>query len=84
MYKVALMDKDISTLLSEIKAATGWTEHRLAAELKTSQPTVNRILNGRTECMSRTYSAITNLHRMKCAGHIAEVPTVAIATIASP
>lgn len=57
------MDKDISTLLREIKAATSWSEPRIAAEIGTSQPTVNRILNGQAECKATTYKAITTLHR---------------------
>lgn len=60
------MDKNISTLLGEIKAATNWSESQLAAELGTSQPTVNRILNGQAECMGSTFLAITSLHKEKC------------------
>ena len=56
------MDKDISTLLREIKEATGWSQPRLAAELGTSQPTVNRILNGQGDCKATTYKAIAALH----------------------
>lgn len=60
------MDKTISTLLREIKDATAWSEPRIAKELGTSQPTVNRILNGQTECMGSTYSAISELHKAHC------------------
>ncbi|MFZ3286593.1 MAG: hypothetical protein WA191_07055 [Telluria sp.] len=60
------MDKDISTLLREIKDSTSWSEPRIAAELGTSQPTVNRILNGQTDCMGSTLNAITALHRLRC------------------
>lgn len=66
MYKVVLMDKNISTLLGEVKAATKWSEHRLAEELGTSQPTVNRILNGQDECKGSTFRAITDLHARQC------------------
>ncbi|MBH2071701.1 hypothetical protein [Janthinobacterium lividum] len=57
------MDKDISTLLREIKAITTWSEPKIAAELGTSQPTVNRILNGQLDCKGSTLRAIIELHR---------------------
>lgn len=60
------MDKDISTLLREIKEATSWSEPRIAAEIGTSQPTVNRILNGQTDCMGKTQKAIEALHIAQC------------------
>jgi len=60
------MDKDPSTLLRELKSATGWSETRLASELKTSQPTVNRILNGQARCLSTTLGAIAGLHAQQC------------------
>ena len=60
------MDKDPSTLLKELKSATAWSETRLAAELKTSQPTVNRILNGQARCLSTTLAAIVGLHAQHC------------------
>jgi transcriptional regulator with XRE-family HTH domain len=56
------MEKTITDMLGEIKAATGWSEPRIATELNTSQPTVNRILRGQTECRASTYRAITDLH----------------------
>ena len=62
------MDKDPSTLLREIKQATGWSQTRLALELKTSQPTVNRILNGQAKCLSDTLVAISELHSRHCRG----------------
>jgi len=62
------MDKDPSTLLREIKQATGWSQTRLALELKTSQPTVNRILNGQAKCLSDTLVAINELHGRHCRG----------------
>lgn len=62
------MDKDPSTLLREIKQATGWSQTRLAVELKTSQPTVNRILNGQPKCLSDTLAAIADLHGRHCRG----------------
>lgn len=57
------MDKNISALLREIKDATGWTEPRIASEIGTSQPTVNRILNGQLDCKGSTLRAIVDLHR---------------------
>lgn len=60
------MDKDISTLLREIKQATSWSEPRIAAEIGTSQPTVHRILKGQTDCMGRTQKAIEALHLSQC------------------
>ena len=56
------MDKNISTMLREIKAARGCGQPTLARELGTSQPTVNRILNGQTECRSGLFSRISALH----------------------
>lgn len=56
------MDKQISTLLREVKEATGWTEPQIAEEIGTSQPTVNRILNGQDECKNKTLRAIEALH----------------------
>lgn len=64
------MDKQISTILREVKDATGWTEARIAQELVTSQPTVNRILNGQDECTVRVLRAIEALHaRVSAAPH---------------
>ena len=57
------MDKTISILLREIKDATKWSEPKIAEELGTSQPTVNRILNGQEDCKGRTLRAITALHK---------------------
>jgi transcriptional regulator with XRE-family HTH domain len=59
------MDKDISTLLREIKAATRWSEPQIATEIKTAQSTVNRILNGQEDCKASTLRAITKLHQQK-------------------
>jgi transcriptional regulator with XRE-family HTH domain len=56
------MDKDISTLLREIKDATSWSEPKLAGELGIAQSTVNRILNGQDDCKVSTFRAITSLH----------------------
>ena len=61
------MDKDIATLLREVKSATDWSEPRIAAELGTSQPTVNRILNGQRDCKGATLLAIVDLHGKVCA-----------------
>ena len=60
------MDKNISTLLREIKERTGWSEPRIAAELGTSQPTVNRILNGQPDCKAKTLRSIDALHQTIC------------------
>ena len=56
------MDKDISTLLQEIRAYTGWSEPRLAEEIGVSQPTVHRILKGQADCKVSTLRAIEGLH----------------------
>lgn len=60
------MEKDISTLLRDIKDATGWTETRIATALGATQPTVNRILNGQAECKIATFHAICALHALTC------------------
>lgn len=60
------MDKEISTLLREIKNATGWTEMRIARALGTTQPTVSRILHGQADCKIATFHAICALHARKC------------------
>ena len=60
------MDKPSSTLLREIKTATGWSEPRIALEIGTSQPTVNRILNGQDDCKVSTWRAIVELHKRVC------------------
>jgi hypothetical protein len=65
-YILVFMDKDIATLLREIKSATEWSEPRIAAELGTSQPTVNRILNGQPDCKGATLRAIVDLHARVC------------------
>lgn len=67
------MDKTISNLLQEIKAETGWGEIRLAKELGTSQPTVNRILHGQADCMGSTFSAINRLHARVCIQAVARI-----------
>jgi predicted transcriptional regulator len=67
------MDKNICTLLSEIKAATAWSEPRIAEELGTSQPTVNRILNGQEDCKGSTLRAIVELHERVCEQAVAKV-----------
>jgi hypothetical protein len=56
------MEKKISILLREISCKSGWSQPRIAIELGTSQPTVNRILGGQDDCMGRTKSAILTLH----------------------
>lgn len=50
-------------LLSEIKSMTRLSEVALAARLEISQPTVNRILRGTTECKSSTLLAIQGWRR---------------------
>jgi transcriptional regulator with XRE-family HTH domain len=47
--------------LREIKAATGWSEPRIAKELGISQPTVNRLVNGQAECKASTWRALCDL-----------------------
>ncbi|WP_374710568.1 helix-turn-helix transcriptional regulator [Massilia pseudoviolaceinigra] len=69
------MDKNISTLLREIKAKQEWSQVRLAAELGTTQPTVNRILNGQDDCKISTFKAICALHEACCAGLTEPTPT---------
>lgn len=60
------MHKDISTLLREIKDQSGWSEPRIAREISTSQPTINRILKGQKECKSSLLRAIEDLHKRVC------------------
>ncbi len=60
------MDKDIATLLREIKSATEWSEPRIASEIGTSQPTVHRILKGQPDCKVATFRAIVDLHQKVC------------------
>lgn len=67
------MNKNISTLLKEIKLETGWGEVRIAAELKVSQPTVNRILKGQQECKGSTLKAIEDLHKRACCKALAKI-----------
>lgn len=42
------------------------TEAQLAIELGTTQPTVNRILNGQSDCKIAMYRAIVSMHAAKC------------------
>jgi transcriptional regulator with XRE-family HTH domain len=49
-------------LLREIKVLTGLSEVALAGRLQVSQPTVNRILNGNSECKSGTLLEIQKWH----------------------
>lgn len=60
------MDKEPTQLLREIKEATGWGEIQLAKELGSSQPTVNRILNGKGHGRVPLYQSIVAMHAMKC------------------
>jgi transcriptional regulator with XRE-family HTH domain len=66
MYIIRGMDKNISTLLREVKSATGWSEPQIAKAIGASQPTVNRILHGQSDCMGKTHRAIEALHRTHC------------------
>jgi transcriptional regulator with XRE-family HTH domain len=61
-----LMDKQISTLLREVKAATSWSEPKIAKAIGASQATVNRILHGQSDCMGKTHRAIEALHKEHC------------------
>jgi predicted transcriptional regulator len=70
------MSKDITTLLAEIQAETGWSQPRIADELGTSQPTVNRILKGQDDCKGSTLKAIERLHKKVCAKALAKVNAV--------
>ncbi|MCA8037877.1 MULTISPECIES: helix-turn-helix domain-containing protein [Burkholderia cepacia complex] len=47
-----------TALLCDIKAKRGLSEVALARRLKISQPTVNRILRGKSDCKSSTFVAI--------------------------
>jgi predicted transcriptional regulator len=67
------MDKDISTLLQEVKIETGWSEPRIASEIGTSQPTVNRILNGQGDCKGSTLRSIVDLHKRVCVDALARI-----------
>ncbi|WP_207000681.1 hypothetical protein [Trinickia mobilis] len=49
-------------LLIEIKALTKLGEIAIAERLRISQPTVNRILNGKSECKAGTLMAIQQWH----------------------
>ncbi|GGX01545.1 helix-turn-helix domain-containing protein [Undibacterium macrobrachii] len=57
---------NISDLLKSIKAKSNLSEIDLAKEIKVSQPTVHRILNGQTQCLSSTYMNIVELHKRIC------------------
>jgi transcriptional regulator with XRE-family HTH domain len=48
-------------LLQEIKARTGWSQPKIAAEIGTSQATVNRLLHGQSNCLATTALAIEQL-----------------------
>ncbi|WP_158643136.1 helix-turn-helix domain-containing protein [Pseudoduganella lurida] len=61
------MEKTITHMLKSIKDTSGWSEPRIAERLNTSQPTVNRILRGQSDCRATTYLAITDLYTELCA-----------------
>ncbi|WP_175044540.1 helix-turn-helix domain-containing protein [Burkholderia lata] len=52
------MPTTATALLSDIKAQRGLSEVAIARRLNISQPTVNRILRGRSDCKSSTFVAI--------------------------
>jgi predicted transcriptional regulator len=56
------MDKQISQLINEISIETGWSQPRIAVEVGTSQPTINRIMRGQGDCRISTYLAILKVH----------------------
>lgn len=49
-------------ILKKIKEKTQLSEVQLAQSLGVSQPTVNRILAGQSDCKGKTYQAILGLH----------------------
>jgi transcriptional regulator with XRE-family HTH domain len=55
------MNTPAQELLLKIREHTGWSEPRIATEIKTSQATVNRLLNGQPGCQVSTYLAIESL-----------------------
>lgn len=55
------MTTSAQDLLMKIRAQTGWSEPRIATEIKTSQATVNRLLHGQKGCQASTYLAIEAL-----------------------
>lgn len=55
------MNTPAQDLLLKIRAQTGWSEPRIASEIKTSQATVNRLLHGQPGCQASTYLAIEAL-----------------------
>jgi predicted transcriptional regulator len=55
------MDTDTQKLLKAIQVKTGWSESRIAREIGTSQPTVNRLFKGQLECQASTWRAIEEL-----------------------
>jgi transcriptional regulator with XRE-family HTH domain len=56
-------DQSATALLQFVRAATRWSEPRIAKKLGVSQPTVNRILNGQSDCKGSTLQAIRKLHQ---------------------
>lgn len=72
---IARMDKNISTLLSEIKTRTRLSEPVIAQKLGISQPTVNRILNGQADCKGKTLRSIQSLHHEVCGDVLLTIPT---------
>uniref|UniRef100_UPI003593F4FB helix-turn-helix domain-containing protein n=1 Tax=Burkholderia sp. AU33423 TaxID=2015355 RepID=UPI003593F4FB len=52
------MPTTASALLSAIKTQRSLSEVEIARRLEISQPTVNRILRGKSDCKSSTFVAI--------------------------
>lgn len=52
------MPTTATALLGDIKAQRGLSEVAIARRLQISQPTVNRILRGKSDCKSSTFVAI--------------------------
>lgn len=51
-----------SQQLADIKARTGFAENAIADRLGCSQPTVNRILSGKSDCKASTLLKIQSWH----------------------
>lgn len=56
------MNTNIANLISEIQAATGWSQTRIASELNVKQATVSRLLGGQQSCSLHTFLSIFTLH----------------------
>ena len=57
----------------KVLIAAGWTEQRIASEAGTSQPTINRIKNGRHRASFDVGQALVGMaHRSKSSGESLE------------